>query len=141
MNAKKRVRRTKEQIEAEKANKKPMKGLGDVVEKIAEATGIKSVVKFVAGEDCGCDERKEFLNNLFPFNKPNCLNEDEFQYLDELFSEAVFQLVPSQQSRLLEIYQRVFNEKRTQTTCPDCWRDILNKLKQVHETYKDGEAE
>lgn len=138
MNAKKRIRRTKEQIQADQANKKPIKGLGDLVEKVTEVTGIKAVVKFVAGEDCGCDERKELLNNLFPFKNTNCLLEDEFAYLDELFSEAVFQLVPSQQSKLLEIYQRVFNERRTQTTCPDCWRDILNKLKQVHETYKDG---
>ncbi len=35
------------------------KGLGDTIAKITEATGIDKLVKFVAGEDCGCDERKE----------------------------------------------------------------------------------
>jgi hypothetical protein len=47
-------------------------GLGDVVESITKATGIKAVVDKVAevtGKDCGCNKRKEKLNNLFTFNK------------------------------------------------------------------------
>ncbi len=42
------------------------KGLGDTIEKITTATGIKTVVKAVAkatGKDCGCEERKKTLNN------------------------------------------------------------------------------
>lgn len=39
-------------------------GLGDVVEKIAEVTGIKKVVEKVFGNDCGCQERKETLNKI-----------------------------------------------------------------------------
>jgi len=39
-------------------------GLGDIVEIITKFTGIKWLVKKVVGEDCGCDERKEFLNKL-----------------------------------------------------------------------------
>lgn len=48
------------------------KGLGDTVEKITKATGIKSAVEFVArvtDSDCGCDERKEKLNKMFPYKK------------------------------------------------------------------------
>lgn len=46
-------------------------GLGDVVESITKATGIKAVVdkiSEVTGKDCGCNKRKEQLNNLFTFN-------------------------------------------------------------------------
>ena len=43
------------------------KGLGDTIEKVTEATGIKKVVKWLAGEDCGCDARKEKLNKLFKY--------------------------------------------------------------------------
>ena len=43
-----------------------IKGLGDQIEKITEATGIKKLVKWAFGEDCGCDQRKEKLNKLFP---------------------------------------------------------------------------
>jgi hypothetical protein len=41
-------------------------GLGDVVEIITEATGIKKLVKLFTpdGEDCGCDKRKETLNKI-----------------------------------------------------------------------------
>ena len=43
------------------------KGLGDTVEKITKATGIDKVAKFILGEDCGCEERKQKLNKLFPY--------------------------------------------------------------------------
>jgi hypothetical protein len=46
------------------------KGLGDTVEKITTATGIKKVVETVAkvvGKDCGCKQRKDSLNRMFPY--------------------------------------------------------------------------
>jgi len=48
------------------------KGLGDTVEKITEATGIKKVVETVAkaaGKDCGCGKRKDALNRAFPYKE------------------------------------------------------------------------
>jgi len=47
-----------------------MKGLGDVVEHVAKVTGVAAAVKAVAGDDCGCAARKDALNRVFPFNKP-----------------------------------------------------------------------
>ena len=47
------------------------KGLGDTIEKITKATGIKKVVDKVSkvtGKDCGCNKRKDFLNNFFTYN-------------------------------------------------------------------------
>jgi len=44
------------------------KGLGDSIEKITKATGIKKVVDKIAGKkDCGCNKRKEKLNKMFPY--------------------------------------------------------------------------
>ena len=61
---------------------KKSKGLGDTIEKFTEATGIKTVVKAIAGEDCGCDERRDKLNKIFPYSKqPECLTPEEVQYL------------------------------------------------------------
>ena len=37
------------------------KGLGDVIETVTEATGIKAVVEALT-DDCGCAARKEALN-------------------------------------------------------------------------------
>ncbi len=42
------------------------KGLGDTIEKVTAATGIKKAVEFVtkkSGKDCGCNARKEKLND------------------------------------------------------------------------------
>lgn len=42
------------------------KGLGDTIEKITAATGIKKVVETVSrasGKECGCNARKEKLND------------------------------------------------------------------------------
>lgn len=41
-------------------------GLGDTIEKITAATGIKYAVETVAkavGKDCGCSKRKATMNN------------------------------------------------------------------------------
>ena len=48
------------------------RGLGDTIEKITRATGIKKVVDKVSkdtGKDCGCNKRKEALNKAFPYKK------------------------------------------------------------------------
>ena len=50
---------------------KKSKGLGDSIEKITKATGIKKVVDKVnkaTGKDCGCNKRKQTLNRMFPYN-------------------------------------------------------------------------
>lgn len=50
----------------------PMRGLGDLVEKVTVNTGIKRIVDKIAkatGKDCGCQKRREALNKLVPFNK------------------------------------------------------------------------
>jgi hypothetical protein len=43
------------------------RGLGDTIEKITKATGIKSVVDKVLKNDCGCSERRDSLNRKFPY--------------------------------------------------------------------------
>jgi len=51
-----------------KSNKS--RGLGDTIEKITKATGIKKVVdKITRKKDCGCNKRKNILNKAFPYNK------------------------------------------------------------------------
>lgn len=123
-----RKRRTKKEIEASK-------GLGDTVEKVLHKTGIDKLAKFVLGEDCGCDKRKEYLNKMFPYNKPNCLLEHEYEYLKDFFSVHRNEIKPSQQDKLLPIYARVFNVRPEPTSCDSCWREMISKLKRVYENY------
>ncbi len=47
------------------------RGLGDDIEKITKATGIKKVVDAVSqglNIPCGCKQRKNTLNKMFPKN-------------------------------------------------------------------------
>jgi hypothetical protein len=115
--------------------RKKQQGLGDTIEAITEATGIKAIVKFIAGDDCGCNERKETLNKLFHYKKANCLTEGNYSYLDAFFKANKTKPNPIEQIELLAIYNETFNTKVGQTNCDSCWIDMINELKQVYETY------
>ena len=43
------------------------RGIGDMVQKVTEKTGIKAVVEKVTGGGCGCNKRRDKLNKLVPF--------------------------------------------------------------------------
>jgi hypothetical protein len=109
------------------------RGLGDTIEKITTATGIKAAVKAVVGEDCGCDERKEKLNNLFPYKRePECLTDDERTYL----SGGVLRkrIIPYEdRERIATIHARVFNHKfDVPCTCsPKIWMQWMRELQEL----------
>jgi hypothetical protein len=45
------------------------RGFGDTVAKFTKATGIKYVVDKVTDGDCGCDDRRDTLNRVFPYKR------------------------------------------------------------------------
>jgi hypothetical protein len=49
------------------------KGLGDSIAKVTHALGIdrvaEAVAKLAGAPGCGCEERKQYLNELFPYGK------------------------------------------------------------------------
>jgi hypothetical protein len=61
-----------------------MEGLGDLVAKVNEVTGIKAVVEAVAGKDCGCAQRQQKMNEMFPFNTPK----EQF-YADKINNQEI----------------------------------------------------
>lgn len=117
---------------------KPSRGFGDTVEKFTTATGIKKVVKWLAnGNDCGCDARRDHLNKMFPYNKPECLMEDEYAFLQKYFTENNSQVTIESQHRMIEIYNRVFHDKAEPTGCSSCFRNnVHNKLLKVYNQYE-----
>lgn len=122
------------------AKRKP-KGLGDTVEQITEATGIKAVVEAVSkatGIDCGCEGRKEVLNKLWSYRKPNCLEQEDIEFLLPYFQFKKETLTPKEQWRIKDIYKAVFNEVIQDSNCASCWRDTLNDLRKVYETQQDA---
>ena len=132
-------KRSKAFKEWKKNHAEASKGLGDTVEKFTEATGIKKVVDTVFNKlekSCGCDERKEKLNYLFPNYRPNCLTEDEYNYLSERVGKLNTVTIEEQKA-LLSIYNRVFNDRRELTGCNSCFLNgVWKKLERVFNEYK-----
>ena len=111
--------------------KRENKGLGDKIESITEATGIKKIFDLI-GTDCGCETRKNLLNAKFPnFKNVNCLNESDFNFLKEIPNE----LTPIIKKRLNEIYISTFGINLEIEGCESCWRDYVSNLKKVVEFY------
>ena len=125
-------KRTKEYKEWKEKRDAAPKGLGDSVEKITEATGIKKAVKFIAGEDCGCDQRRDRLNKLFRYIQPKCFTEEEYTYLTDLFASKSNTVSAN---ALIKIYNRVFGARQAPTQCSSCIKRVYDELKLYYDKY------
>ena len=135
--SKKSTKTTAKPKKKEQVIRKPKaKGLGDTVEAVLKATGVDKVAKWILGEDCGCEARKETLNRLFPYKKPKCLTEDEFLYLDEWFSSSRNSVTNEQQKALITISNRIFDENAKTSSCTSCFlRSVQSRLVLIHAEY------
>lgn len=117
--------------------RKKAEGLGDTIAKITEVTGIAKATKWLLGEDCGCDERKEALNRIFRYNTILCLTENEYELIKEhnLLGKDI--LIPSEQMHIIKIYNRIFSQQQEMTNCAQCLAAIVKKMRLVYNEYKD----
>jgi len=126
-------KRTKAYKEWAKNHAQASEGLGDTVEKITTATGIKKAVKWLAGEDCGCDQRKEKLNKMFRYKKPECLNEQEFELIKMAVDTKKNAFTSQEQEQFKQIYERVFKVKVDCTPCSfrsTVYKDLISLYNQ-----------
>ncbi|NRA78776.1 MAG: hypothetical protein HRU18_11250 [Pseudoalteromonas sp.] len=105
-------------------------GLGDVVEKITEATGIKKVVKSVVGEDCGCDERKENFNkiSLWRRRKVRCISKEDYRWFKDFTKGRVTRYNAEQKRRLTSIYNHIFRTNKEVSSCPPCLNNLVKNI-------------
>ena len=116
---------------------KKSKGLGDTFEKIIQATGLD---KFVDGKDCGCEKRKEYLNNLFPYRtKARCLTEEEYNNWKEFTAVKTITLSAVQVKFVCDLYATVFN-RPVWYPCPSCGAKelitMIDKLDLIYNSYE-----
>lgn len=118
---------------------KKAKGLGDTIEQITEATGIKTAVEMFSkatGIDCGCEERKAKLNELFSYSrKVNCLTESDYNALTDLIAPNKSTLTIEEQKVIADIYFNVFNYRLQLSSCGSCWAGKVQELRRVYEQY------
>jgi len=133
-------KRSKEYKEYKKAfEEKNSVGLGDIVEKVTKATGIKKVVEAIT-DDCGCEERKERLNaTRLKRRKPyRCFTEDEYNILTNFFEKGKVNLTGQDIDKMIEIEAGIYNKKYSGRPCTQCGREvhqIYDTLKLIYENY------
>lgn len=108
------------------------KGLGDSIEKALKATGIDKVAKVILGDDCGCQERKEALNKLYPYSRQ--FTEDEIKIYEDIISRVRGSVIKGEdQAILVKLHNKVFGENKRPSNCSSCVQQTLAKLKKVYE--------
>ena len=118
-----------------KRTKKPS-GLGDTIESITTATGIKAAVDWFSeatGVDCGCDARKEKLNKIFRYRKPECLTKEEYEFIGKMVGRNTVTAI--EQTEVNKIYNRVFKDSVKPTSCGSCLRGRVLELESLYNAY------
>jgi hypothetical protein len=111
---------------------KKSKGLGDSVEKVLKATGIDKVAKAVLGDDCGCEERKKKLNQMFPYSRP--FTDDEISVYESVLPRLDKGTISGDdQAIMVKLYNKVFNANKKTSSCGSCVKETLAKLKKVYQ--------
>jgi hypothetical protein len=124
-----------------RGRKPKAKGLGDAIEQVTTATGIKAAVDWFSettGVDCGCESRKEWLNKLLPYKATQCLTLDEYEYLKGFFAEFKNEILGHQQMTLATIHARIFSHTfhKPCTCAPKEWQRYIDELRKVYDTYE-----
>jgi len=115
---------------------KKNKGLGDTIAKITKATGIDKLAKKVLGDDCGCEERRKKLNQMFPnFRNISQFTEDEIKIYDEVIPtvDKKGMLTPAERGIVSALYVGVFGTNPQWKSCSPCNKKIMKKQKKVYE--------
>lgn len=116
-------------------------GLGDAVEAVSRATGIKDAVKLFFGEeDCGCDGRQDYLNKKLTFAKGvvNMVDADDYEFLTEVFSRDSRQRYSKNDlDRLVYIYNYVYEKREVSPGCTTCRNtNILKCIAKLNMYYR-----
>ena len=124
---------------------KKSKGLGDTIKKFTSATKIdklaKKIAKAVGKDDCGCDERQEKLNKMFPYKtEEREYDENSPMHLKQEIL-CVWQKIKDGQApdvetkkRFVELYNTIYKTKYKPTTnCGSCLHTMWKGIKSLYE--------
>lgn len=103
------------------------------MEQVTEATGIKKVVKAIAGDDCGCEKRKEYLNNRYSFWKEWEQEQKDIweQHVKPAWAQGVFN--GEDKAHASKLYSYTFGKNKRWGKCGGCLNRALKQLEKVYE--------
>lgn len=117
--------------------KSKSKGLGDKIAAVTKATGIEKVVKTFFGDDCGCEDRRDRLNKMFPNRKINQMDEEQQTFFREVIQvkyRSHARLDKAVGSQFYKLYNDVFGVKKNRTSCASCNKGMYIELLKVYES-------
>lgn len=115
-------------------------GLGDTLEKVISKTGADKLIQlFTDGKDCGCEERKKKLNDLFPQRvKARCLTQDEYIAWGKFKETRSIKPDEEQDRFVCDLFASVFNRQIWYPSHNESRKPILSmidKIDVVYDTY------
>ena len=122
------------------AKRRKKKGLGDKVAEVTKALKIDKVVNFIAGEDCGCNERQAYLNTVGV--KPiACFNEDNYKLWGSLRKQLKGNIKKHEQELILRNFKELFGIDNTKLcrTCSGAGKVFLNMIESINKVYDSYE--
>ena len=133
--------------ESQIVNQEP-KGLGDIVEKVTKATGIKAITEAILGDDCGCDERKKRLNvnyslGIAKYKVQRCLTEEQYIAYGDYIKRRSLAFERDDIKMLTDLFAHVYAiQYDPRNFCTNCSGSaktlftIQTKLDNVHRDYE-----
>jgi len=122
---------------------KQSKGLGDTIEKVLKKTGVKAIVEAIT-DDCGCDGRRDKLNEMFPRNVKavRCMTPDQYKKYGEYIEGRTLNIWKDADiTLLLAMYQYIFairyNPSDFCRTCQGTAKKLLKITTHLDSVYND----
>jgi len=114
-------------------------GLGDTIEKVTEATGIKKAVEVVSealGVDCGCESRKNWLNERFRYKDVECMTRDQALRWETINVDPM-RLTHKQRKEVSQFHAEVFKKKAEMpcTCAPSEWARLVHEIDELYKAY------
>jgi len=95
-------------------------------------------VEKIAGEDCGCGKRKEWLNKRFPYFKT--FSDEDKKLWEELLAPSLRagKLGRGVQPQVIDLYWRTFRKMHKVTRCGSCVEARMIELEKAYEASCDS---
>lgn len=127
--------------------RKPSKGLGDDIEMVLQSKPLKKVTEVIKkaiwkdNEDCGCEERKKLLNELFPRKHIKCMTEQQYKLWEEAKDKFEMNMVKDNELKIIaKLHSELFQHKYFEPCrCdPKTWILWIKQIDEIYNTYENG---
>ena len=140
----KAYRMLKEELKSLRSAPTESRGLGDDIAKVFKATGIDKVARAILGDSCGCDERINKLNQMFPRGQRmlRCFTDEEYKDYSQYMSIRKKNRWEREQINMMfelygKIFGRAYNMKKLCGSCSGTARLIMQVQNNLDRAFEN----